>query len=291
MWFYSALSMSFISGIYVVVSKHTLKKMDPIVFFWITITASTPFILIFALVNGIPVFDNVFLLGILGSVFFYTISKIIFWKTIKDSSLSDVYPLMSIGPVFTLIFSIIILSEKLTPLAFLGCMVTLLGTYILNVSSAKEGLLQPFKILFQNKLALLMMISVLIGSIVTIFDKTAIMHTFPQNLFFPIIAENVLIFIGLLPWIIYKKRKVAITEIKENKKIILLLGIIFSLSTILSFYSLSLGNPGLVSSVFRTQIFFVFLLSFIFFKDKPRLETIIGSIVMILGLVLTKLFS
>lgn len=290
MWFYPALLMSFISGIYVVVSKHTLKKMDPVIFFWITITASTPLVIIFAWQNGIPVFDNIFLLGILGSVFFYTISKIIFWKTIKDSTLSDVYPLMSIGPVFTLILSIIILSEKLTLLTFLGCIITLLGTYILNVSSAREGLLQPFKILFQNKLALLMMVSVLIGSVVTIFDKIAIIHTFPQNLFFPIIAENILISIGLLPWIIYK-RKVAITEIKENKKVILLLGIIFPVSTILGFYSLSLGNPGLVSSVFRTQIFFVFLLSFIFFKDKPRLETIVGSFVMILGLVLTKLFS
>lgn len=290
MWFYSALLTSFISGIYVIVSKHTLKKMDPVIFFWITITASTPLIVIFAWKNGIPVFDNIFILGVLGSVFFYTISKIIFWKTIKDSSLSDVYPLMSIGPVFTLIFSMIILSEKLTLLAFLGCMVTLFGTYILNVSSAKEGLLQPFKILFQNKLALLMIFSVIIGSVVTILDKTAIIHTYPQNLFFPIIIENMLIFFGLLPWIIYK-RKTAIKEINENKKIILLLGIIFSISVVLSFYSLSLGNPGIVSSVFRTQIFFVFLFSFIFFKDKPRLETIIGSIVMILGLILTKLFS
>jgi len=158
------------------------------------------------------------------------------------------------------------------------------------VSSAREGLLQPFKILLKNKLALLMMLSVLAGAFVTIFDKTALLHTYPQDLFFPIVAENILIFIGLLPWIIYK-RKNAILEILENKKIILLFGAILSISTALSFFSLSLANPGLVSSVFRTQVFFVFLLSFIFFKDKPKLETIVGSVIMILGLVLTKLFS
>ncbi len=290
MWFYAALLMASITGVFVVVSKYTLKNMDPVIFYWAAIVASTPLIFVSVLVNGVPALDQTFFLCVLGSVIFYSVSKIIFWHTIKNSPLSELYPLVSIGPVFTLAWSVILLSEKLSFLAFIGSGITLLGTYILNISSAREGLLKPFKIIFRDKFSLLMVISILIGSIVTIFDKTAIYHTFPQDAYFVAFFENLLIIAVLSPWIL-KKRKVALKEILENKKLLMILGIIFSLSTFAGFFALANGNPGLVSSVFRTQVFFVFLFSFLWFKDKPKIETIVGSIIMILGLVITKLFS
>ncbi|MFA5937220.1 MAG: EamA family transporter [Candidatus Paceibacterota bacterium] len=290
MWFYSALLMSFFSGIYVVVSKHTLKNMDPIVFFWATITASTLFVSIPVLINGIPRIDLIFVFSVFASTIIYIISKIIFWKTIKKSLLSDVYPLISIGPVFTLIFSVIFFSEKLSFFALLGSGITLFGTYILNVSSIREGLLKPFKILFQNKLSLLMLVSIFIGSVVIIFDKISINHIFPQDLFFVLFIEDLIIIIGLLPWMMIN-RKIAVQEIKVNLKFILLLGFVFTLSSVIAFFALSKGNPGLVSSVFRTQIFFVFLFGFLFFKDRPKLEAVLGTIIMILGLVVLKLGS
>src|SRR3990167_4572009 len=217
MWFYAALLMSLLTGIYVVISKHTIKNMDPVIFYWVIITASTPFVFMFAWKNGIPTLDYMFFIGVFGSAIFYTASKIIFWKTIKNSLLSEIYPLISIGPIFTLILSIIILSEKVSLYAFLGSGITLLGIYILNVSSAREGLLKPFKILYENKLALLMLVSVFLGSIVPVFDKIAIKHTSPEDFLFVLLAEDLVIIFGLLPWILIK-RKTAIPEIWNNKK-------------------------------------------------------------------------
>ncbi|KKS03862.1 MAG: hypothetical protein UU82_C0042G0007 [Candidatus Nomurabacteria bacterium GW2011_GWC2_41_8] len=290
MWFYAALLMSLLTGIYVVISKHTIKNMDPVIFYWVIITASTPFVFMFAWKNGIPTLDYMFFIGVFGSAIFYTASKIIFWKTIKNSLLSEIYPLISIGPIFTLILSIIILSEKVSLYAFLGSGITLLGIYILNVSSAREGLLKPFKVLYQNKLAFLMMVSIFIGSVVSIFDKIAINHTFSQNFLFVVLVEDLIIILGLLPWML-KKKKIVIQEIITNGKLILLLAVIFSASNIVGFFALANGNPGLVSSVFRTQVFFVFLFGYFFLKDRPKLEAIIGTIIMILGLVVLKLGS
>ena len=264
--------------------------MDPVIFYWATVVASTPFVLIFLWRSEIPALDRMFFVGVIGSALFYTISKIIFWQTIKNSLLSEVYPLVSIGPILTLVLSIIILSERVSPYAFIGSLITLFGTYILNVSTAREGLLKPFKILYQNKLAFWMMVSILFGSAVTLFDKTAISHTFPQNLLFVMLAENLIIIIGLLPWIL-KKRKAVIVEMMGNKKVLVLLGAIFTFSSLTGFFALANGNPGLVSSVFRTQVFFVFVLGYFFFKDRPKAETIWGTIIMILGLVVIKLFS
>lgn len=41
--------------------------------------------------------------------------------------------------------------------------------------------------------------------------------------------------------------------------------------------------------VLKTQVLFVLLFSYLTFKDKPRLETLIGSAIMIAGVVLIKI--
>src|SRR3989338_10481469 len=120
MWFYAALAMAFISGIYTILSKHALKKIDPIVFYWAAILFSTPFILPLVIKEGIPALNYKFFIGVIASVIFYSVSKIIFNKIIQKNNLSDVYPIITLSPVFALIFSIIILSEKYSVGQFLA---------------------------------------------------------------------------------------------------------------------------------------------------------------------------
>lgn len=288
MWFYAALSDAFLSGLSVVIGKHTLKTVSPLVFYWSVLVISTPIIFLFAWKDGIPALTLTFVIGIVGSVVFYTISKLWFFKVIKDAHLSEVHPLVALGPIFTLLFAIPVLSEKPSGLALFGTLVSLFGVYVLNVSSLREGLLEPFKILFRNKLALLMLASVAVGGVVSVFDKLAINSTFPRNSTFTLLIEDLVIIFGLLPYLI-SKRKTVWQEIAINKKLILLLGILGAASNILAFFALSGGQAGLVTAIFRTQIFFVLFFSFIFFKDRLKLETVIGVIIMIVGLAIMKL--
>lgn len=288
MWFYLALGMAGLSGIYTVLSKHTLKSVDPVVFYWVTILVSAPPLGILAFREGIPELKEFFILSIIAGDVFYTTSKIIFYKTLKDATLSHVYPLVTIGPVFTLIWSYLILNEQFTLLNLVGSAVTLVGVYILNVSSMKEGLLEPFKILFRNKFALLTLISVFLASFTSIFDKMAISNTEPSHPIFAAFAEQLIIIFTMLPFILLKKKQ-AFKEITQNFGMIVLVGLIFTGGTILAFFALRDGNPGLVTSVFRTQVFFAFIFSAIFLRDYPKTETVLGTIIMILGLVITKL--
>jgi drug/metabolite transporter (DMT)-like permease len=290
MWFYAALGMSFVSGLITITSKHTLQKVGPVTFFWTVMLTSIPIIWIFAWRYGVPEVNNIFFIGITGSIIFYSISKILFLQTIKEADLSHVHPLMALSPIFTLIFSYLILREGSSVASLVGVGITLIGSYVLNISSMREGLFEPFKILFRNRLSLVMIVSVLIGSIVSVFDKLAIISTTPQNPFFTILVEDSIIVIALIPWI-FLKRKSVFPEIKGSWKLILLLGFLTSISNILAFMAIGAGNPGLVASVFRTQIFFVLLFSFFIFNDRPKTETIIGSIIMILGLIVLKIWS
>ena len=158
----------------------------------------------------------------------------------------------------------------------------------MNVNNAKEGLLKPIKLLFENKASALMILSVVINSVVIAFDKLAINNTIPQNTTFVLLAENILVIVGLLP-ILYLRNKNFTRQIFDNKKLFIILGLLNAVSTILAFSAVGSGSVGLVSTILKTQLLFVLLFSFIFFKDKPRLETIIGSIIMILGVVLIKI--
>ena len=289
MWFYIALATSVISAISVIFSKKILKGVSPSVLTWCTLVLATPIIAIFAIKEGIPNLNTLFIAGVVGSVIFYTASEIIQFRAMKIADLSAIYPLVSLGPIFTLIVAFLPpLNEKPGFIAIIGVLITLLGVYVLNVNNAKEGLLKPIKLLFENKASALMILSVVINSVVIAFDKLAINNTIPQNTTFVLLAENILVIVGLLP-ILYLRNKNFTRQIFDNKKLFIILGLLNAVSTILAFSAVGSGSVGLVSTILKTQLLFVLLFSFIFFKDKPRLETIIGSIIMILGVVLIKI--
>lgn len=146
MWFYITLTAYFISAISIILDKRILKGVSPSVLTWCTLVLATPIIAIFAIKEGIPDLSILFFVGVVGSVLFYTAAKITQFKAMKIADLSAIYPLASLGPLFTLSVALFPpLNEKPGFVAVIGVLITLLGTYILNVSKANEGLLEPIK--------------------------------------------------------------------------------------------------------------------------------------------------
>ena len=289
MWFYFALATSFISAVSIILNKRILKGVSPSVLTWCTLVLATPIIAIFAIKEGVPNLNILFVTGVVGSVLFYTISQITQFRAMKIADLSAIYPLVSLGPIFTLLVAFLPpLNEKPGLIAIVGILVTLFGTYVLNVGNAKEGLLKPIKLLFENKASALMIFSVLVGSVVVVFDKLAINNTLPKSTTFVLLVENILVIVGLLP-ILYLKTRNFAREIFDNKKLFIILGVLNAFSTIFAFSATGGGDVGIVSTIFKAQLLFVLLFSFLFFKDRPKFETIIGSIIMILGVVLIKI--
>jgi len=289
MWFYIALATSVISAVSTTLNKRILRGVSPSVLTWCTLVLATPIIAIFAVREGVPNLNTLFLAGVIGSVLFYTISKIILFRAMKIADLSAIYPLVALGPIFTLIVAFLPpLNEKPATISVIGILVTLLGTYVLNVSNAKEGLLKPLKLLLKNKASALMIVSVIIDSVVIVFDKLAINNTMPKNTTFVLLIENLLVIISLLP-IIFLRNRNFVGEILDNKRLFLVLGVLNALSTILGFIAVGDGSVSIVSTILKAQLMFVLLFSFLFFKDKPKLETVVGSAIMIAGVLLIKI--
>ena len=289
MWFYTALITSVVSAIAIIISKKLIVRVGASVLTWATLVLATPIIFIFTLREGIPEFNYLFFLGVMGSVLFYIVSQVVGFKAMRIADLSAIWPLISLGPIFTLFIAFLPpLSERPGFLAMVGIFITLAGAYILNATKSKEGLLEPFKSLLRSRASALMTVSVLTSSVVIVFDKLAINNTFPQNTTFTLFVENLMVIFGLLP-LLYARNKDFYQQITSNAKSFLLLGILSAVSTILAFSAVGGGSVGLVATILRTQVLFVLLFSYIAFKDKPKLETLIGSVVMIAGVVLIKI--
>lgn len=291
MWFYYSLINAFFTAISIIISKKLLKDVGSSALVWVIQLLSIPLIILVVLKEGFPSFNIYFTLAILASVILYTLSKALGFRAVRETNLSKIYPLISFGPIFTaIIASFPPLSEKIGLLGIAGILVTLVGAYILNVEVAKEGFLKPFQLLLTHKASLLTIIATLINSVVVVFDKLAINSTFPRSSTFTLFAENIIIVFGLIP-ILYIRNKHFLKGIIINKKLVIFLGIIAAVKDILGFAAVGQGNVGLVTSIHRTQILWVLLLSYLFFKDKPKTGTIIGSTIMILGVVLIKISS
>jgi len=94
MWFYIALATSLISAVSVIFSKKILKGVSPSTLTWCTLFLSTPIIAIFAVKEGVPSLNVLFIVGVAGSVLFYIVASIARFRTMKIADLSAIYPLV-----------------------------------------------------------------------------------------------------------------------------------------------------------------------------------------------------
>lgn len=294
MWFTLAIISTLISPLIVVINKRALKYVDPIILLWGTVLIATPPISYFVLREGFPQLNPLFYLGLIGSVCCWVLSKVIQYTVIKKSNVTEFYPLIAVGPIFTLIISILPpLSERPSPYSVIGIVIIFIGLYILNskvnlLESLKTNLLQPFVSIFKSKLAMMMLLSVFIDSLIIIFDKIAINNTVPSNPTFVLLLENMFVIIGLIPYLLLKK-KGFITSVASNIKYILPLGLISAIVWLLGMSAVSMGDTAVVSAIFRTQLLLVIIYSVVFNKEKVSLSTVIGSVIMVLGVIVIRL--
>jgi drug/metabolite transporter (DMT)-like permease len=203
-WFYLALLTPIISALAVIISKNVLKNIRAGVLMWFVFLFSNIVVVYFAFKDPLPKINYLFFIGILGSALFYCLTKIMSYKAIRGADLSLVYPLVALGPIFTLFLAMLPpVSEFPSLLAFSGIIISLFGCYILNLSSINQGIFKPLKAIYDNKNSWLMFWSVAIGSVVIVFDKLAINNTFPKSPALVLLMESIPISLGLLP-IIYK---------------------------------------------------------------------------------------
>lgn len=290
MWFWYALAAALVAAIEVVLNKRTLKKVGAPLLTWSMFAFSIPFFAIYVFFNRPTRLPPLFFTGALVSSLFFVFAKTATNEAIKQSSLSKIFPLNSLGTLFTYLFGLIILAEAIKLPALLGLMTILLGTYLLNVEKAHEGLLEPFKLLLRERHSAIFIAAMILASLSGIFDKIALTNTQPVSPIPALLAEN--LFMSLVLGV-YLTRKQGgwLKELKNNFWVLGLNGLVYGISNIFTFLAFIDGAVALAGGVKKLQILFVLLLSLIFFKDRPPKHVWLATLILILGTVIIKLFS
>lgn len=242
-------------------------------------------LLLVLLLGGIPrIFSPfyvlLFLSSLLDLVAFFSSTK-----AIQIAPVSLISPIGSFNPVFTTLIATATLHEIPAPVKFLGILVIVTGSYLLNISDIKHGVFKPFQKLFADRGVQLFLLANFLWAITPTFQKQAIFQTKPSSPLFASFFGVVLITVYLLPLSIrfVKKDMHAVTT---NIWWFVLLGLFAAFAQFAAFTAFSQAQIGYVTAVFKLSTLFTVVWGFLFFKEKNIKERLLGASVMIVGTVL-----
>lgn len=288
MWFWYSLLSAFLGSLSVIISKKALHKVSSSVLTFSLFAFPLPFLLIYLMYNHNFSINSLFYVGAISSAIVFTFAKLLSILAIKQSSLSIIYPLTALSPIFNWVLGIIFFQERISLFATIGTIIIIIGIYLFNTKESEKNFFKPFTLIFKNKIALIYIFSILLSSISAIFDKTALLNIKPFNPYFTLLAENI-VTSTILYIYLQQKKKNWIGEIKNNFKILLTGSIVYALATIVFFIGFAQGPIVLTTTVSRLNIVFVLILSYLLFHDKPSKYAVLGTIIMIIGAIIIKI--
>jgi uncharacterized membrane protein len=284
-WFLFAISTAFLESVRDIFNKKTVSQIDEyiLVFSFNLLTAIFAFPLL--LFNEIPNLGNNFFYALIAIGIFNTIAFLLFFKAIKASDLSIVAPITTLSPIFLLITSPLLVGEFPNFIGILGIFIIVIGAYVLKFQNKSQGYLAPFKSLFKETGSRLMFGVVLVWSITANVDKIGVQNSSP---ILWTITAHLSVAIFILP-IVFWKSKINIQNIKSNFRNLILIGFINTLAILCQMSALQLALVSFVIAVKRTSALFNVLWGWLIFKEQGIKERIVGSIIMIVGVVVITL--
>ena len=288
MWFWYAIFSALVSAISVILNKKALKNINASLVSWSLFAFSIPFLIYPAFKDGWPKLNTVFWIAITASVVSFAYAKTLTLKSLKGSLMSEIVPLAFFMVLFNYLFGLIFLSESLRLIPIIGLIFVIVGGYFLKVEEAKEDILKPFKLLLTNKESRAYLLAMIIMPLTSIFDKYGLKNIQPVNQSFLLLLENIMTTI-LIGSYMTKKDQKWMTDLKNHFWSLCLNGVVYTILALLFLYGITTGAVALVSGVKKLEVFFVLVLGWLLFGDKPKRGVWIGSLIMLVGVVLIKL--
>lgn len=216
------------------------------------------------------------------------LSSVLFLESLKLSDLSLTIPLLSFTPLFSSIFSSIILNEDLVIEQYIGIFFIIFGTLILY--SRKLNFYNIFfsvKIIVYDRGASYMLLVSLIWSLTPILDKVCFNYS-------SIPTHGLIQSFGMLIVLVFlsPKNKTLTKILKKNFLILFLTIMVGVIATVLQFFAIKLTIVPIMETIKRTMgQFLSIIFGKIFFKEKFSIQKFIGIILMTIGIANILLFQ
>jgi uncharacterized membrane protein len=214
------------------------------------------------------------------------IALLLYMKAIKVSPLSLTLPFLSLTPVFLIGTSYVILGEKPDKSGFIGIILVVIGSYLLNVHTISRGVFEPFKAIAKEQGSVLMIVVAFVFSIGVCFGKIAVQHSNPA--FFSVIY---IFLLSLFLFIVVSfKSKHFLSKSISRPVPFVFIGMLIAIMIITHLKAISLIEVSYMVSVKRLSILFGVLYGVMFFKETNIKERFLGATVMVSGIITISVF-
>lgn len=259
-------------------------KSDEYVIAWVREGYALPFIALAFFFIPIPHLDKTFWLSVLVLLPLEIAALILYVKAIKLSPLSLTIPYMALSPVFIIIIAFSLLGELPDKSGFAGIFLITVGAYLLNAKASSLGLLGPIKAIAKERGSVLMIIVAIIYSVTSTIGKIAVQHSSPIffGFFYPLLLTIALsIVVGA---------KGTLHGVVSRPATFLTIGIFTAIMILSHFLAISMADVAYVISIKRTSLIFSVLYGWVVFKEVDIGERLLGSGLMLAGIVSITVF-
>jgi len=293
MWIYFALFSALIYSLRSIIEKKSLVKIDKFVLaFGLRVFALPLFVMPFILnpsllvpLNSIGTYSWIAIIFV--SIISSPIEVLFFYKALQLSEVTQLVPLLSVTPILTMFFNLIIFHTYPSYIGLIGVLIIIIAVYILNITKIKEGIFEPFLHLYHDKATRYLACMMFFNSLGVVIDKLAISGTNPY--YYALI--NYTLLSVTLAVIVLIKAKNNIEQIKTNYKTFVQLGFIVFLYTIPRNFAISGSNAGYVAAVLSSSVIFSTIIGLIFLKEKNVFVKLVSSVFAFLGISIIKLYG
>lgn len=155
------------------IRKHLADRIDALALVFFMSLGAVPFVGVIAAIQGIGTVSHEYVVPGFGALTLNLLGNVGFVYSVRLSPLSRTVPLLSLTPVFTALLAIPTLGEVPSPAEWTGIVLVVGGALALN---SDGHVVQPFRGLFREKGALLMIAVALSWSLSGPLDKMALAH-------------------------------------------------------------------------------------------------------------------
>ncbi|MFB6182186.1 MAG: EamA family transporter, partial [Candidatus Magasanikbacteria bacterium] len=264
-------------------SKKALTgEIDEYVSSWALRVFALPLLIIILFFTGIPEIGSKFWIALIVSGGLNVFATILFMKSIQESDLSLVVPMISFTPLFLLVTSPIIVGEFPDMYGLIGVILIVVGTYILNLKEKDKGVFAPIKAIFQKKGPRLILGVAFLWSITSNFDKWGVQAS---SSYFWVFASTLFISI-ILFFIMLRYSEDSLNTVKKNTKALVPIGAVNGLKLTFQMAALNFTLVPYVISIKRTSILLSMIVGFFFFRERENIsQRLVGGVLMLAGVI------
>ncbi|MEG5040761.1 MULTISPECIES: EamA family transporter [unclassified Microcoleus] len=284
-WLILGILTAFFEAVKDVFGKQNLKKSDEYVVAWSLSFFSVICLLPWVLYTGIPPLNSQFWLALLIGGSINAVTALLYIKAIKLSDLSLTLPMVALTPLFMLVTSPLIVGEYPNFFDYIGILLIVAGSYLLNIKEKSKGSLAPFKALLDEPGPKLMLIVAVLWSIAANFDKIGVTNSNPIFWVFSLFGTMSVL---LLPVLLHKTPNPG-RQIFKQLPMLAAMGFINAIGIIFQMQALTLAFVVQVIAIKRTSVLMGVLFGHFLFKEKDIQQRFLGAGIMILGVLFISL--